>query len=63
MFCKATASVRLPVNSLAKLFATLATKFANIANNPRNNKSLDYGRGIFVFVKTLVDLYKLSKLN
>ena len=35
---------------LQKLLAPLAIKFANIANNPRNNKSLDYGRGIFVFM-------------
>ena len=55
--------VPLPANPLAKLLAPLATKFANIANNSKQNKSLGFGRGIFVFVKTLVDLYKLSKLN
>ena len=51
MFCKATASVRLPVDQIAKLLVLLAIKLANIENNPRNNKSLDYGRGIFVLVK------------
>ena len=33
-----------------KLLAPLATKFVNIANNSKQNKSLDYGRGIFVFL-------------